>query len=179
MLAACLALLLRRCRVADADARDSTRLSTPLLVSNMTASVRTRRRTRKSSSTFLRHPRNPRVCEATRASYAFFAFFDTREARVLRRVCRDYYATPRGSAHPLKDMHAGIKDLALWPVATFPAARCARIRPLTLCSGRPLDNGAFALLAGIRELDMTSCDQPGITDAAFRHLRGRPPAQRP
>ena len=54
----------------------------------------------------------------------------------------------------------------------FPAADAVRIVPASRCHGRrPLDDGAFALLAGVRRwLDVSGCS--AVTDAAFAHLAG-------
>jgi len=109
---------------------------------------------------------------ASEASYAVLGMLGPREATALRgasTTLRDAVA-----AHPWRwgdaAYDASVRgDLASWR-ACFPAADAVRITSTTRCHGRLLDVDAFALLAGVRWLDISECCT--ITDAAFVHLAG-------
>ena len=67
---------------------------------------------------------------------------------------------------PLCDMKTVIPDLRDWRLA-FPKAICANIS-----NQHQYVDADFVHLRGIRTLNMSVCDQAGITDAAFAHLAG-------
>jgi hypothetical protein len=123
--------------------------------------------------------------------------FSTREACVLRLVCREFVEAVR--RQQWEDRETVIKgSIAAWR-ACFPRARCANVamrflyddsgkrntpvldadfvhfeglRELNMAGCRAITDAAFAHLRGIHTLDMSDCNQPTITDAAFAHLAG-------
>ena len=119
-----------------------------------------------------------------------FPFLDTRhDAIEMRRVSRALRAcVARFAWHDLSSL---VSSVMLWRQC-FPLA-CAcqvsdrlrltdadiglyfgggRIHALVIQGQVSLTDAAFAHLAGIKQLDMTWCNQPTITDAAFVHLKG-------
>ena len=121
---------------------------------------------------------------------ALLQFFDTRQACLLRLVCREFQAAV--AAHPWEDRATVIKgSIGAWR-ASFPRARCANVDKLhrrtpvvdadfvhfvglwelNMTACRAVTDAAFVRLRGIRVLDMTLCYQPTITDAGLAHLVG-------
>jgi len=104
--------------------------------------------------------------------------FTMKEARELRRVCREFRdnidITPfddlisRIGAHPYgADRRYIRRCIELWRMS-FPAAVTARVEP-TYNHSVLLDED-FVFFRGLRNLYIASCN--GFTDAAFVHLRG-------
>ena len=124
-------------------------------------------------------------------------FFDTREACVLRLVCREFVEAVR--LQQWEDRDTVIQgSIAAWR-ACFTRARCANVRmshwdsdavvrrtpvvdadfvhyvglwelDMSYCTA--VTDAAFVHLRGIRVLDMSCCGQPAITDAGLAHLVG-------
>ncbi len=125
--------------------------------------------------------------------------FDTREACVLRLVCREFLEAVSQQQWEDRDtvIHGSI---AAWR-ACFPRARCANIcrftyeyvrgrrarrayvadadfvhfqglRELYMADCTDVTDAAFVHLRGIHTLDMSLCSQLAITNAAFAHLAG-------
>jgi hypothetical protein len=122
--------------------------------------------------------------------------FDTREACVLRLVCREFVEAVAQQRWEDRDtvIHGSI---AAWR-RCFPRARCANVRmwdwyavairrapvvdadfvhfeglrELYMAGCRAVTDAAFVHLRGIHTLDMSMCSQPTITNAAFAHLVG-------
>ena len=100
--------------------------------------------------------------------------FDTREACMLRLVCREFVEAVAQQRWEDRDTVI-LGSIAAWR-RCFPRARCANVRQWTSF----YDSGAvrtalvvdadFVHFEGLRELNMSGCT--GITDAAFAHLRG-------
>ena len=129
--------------------------------------------------------------------FVLLPFFTTRDACVLRLVCREFLAAV--SEQPWEDRDTVIMGcIAAWR-ACFPHARCANVckedmnsddemraapvvdadfvhfeglRELYMESCKGITDAAFVHLRGIHTLDMSNCDQVTITDAAFAHLAG-------
>jgi hypothetical protein len=124
--------------------------------------------------------------------------FDTREACVLRLVCREFVEAV--AQQRWEDRDTVIKgSIAAWR-RCFPRARCANVRrwrypseagrlriasivnadfvhfeglrELHMVGCTDVTDAAFVHLRGIHTLDMSYCDQPTITNAAFAHLVG-------
>ena len=121
------------------------------------------------------------------ASHCLFGFFSTKEACVLRAVCRE--ARDAVAAHPWADAETVILgNLASWR-ACFPLAVAANVserddlkdadfaahlrglRTLNMRFCHGITDTAFTHLRGIHTLDMGGCFQRSITDAAFANLR--------
>ena len=121
-------------------------------------------------------------------------YFTTKEARELRRVCREL--CDNVDVTPFDDLTSpiGRKDtpiqasLALWHMC-FPKAIAANVssridlvdadvarfqgyEALDLSQCIRLTDTAFTHLRGIRKLIMRNCNNRAITDAAFPNLRG-------
>jgi hypothetical protein len=141
---------------------------------------------------------NPTETLLSEVGLVLLNFFNTREACVLRLVCREFVEAVR--RQQWEDRETVIMgSIAAWR-ACFPRARCANVRmqdifgdggsvrstpvedadfahlnglrELNMAGCRAVTDAAFAHLRGICTLDMSDCDQPAITDAAFVHLRG-------
>ncbi len=107
-------------------------------------------------------------------------FFDTREACVLRLVCREFVEAVRVQQWEDRDtvIHGSIQRLSvlcctqamITDAAAFVHLRGVRVLNMGCC--RQLKDAAFVHLQGIHTLFMTFCDQPAITDAAFAQLAG-------
>lgn len=94
------------------------------------------------------------------------SFFDTREARQLRLVCEKLKEAV--STYAWCDSETNISGcLKSWRLS-FPMARAANV------SGRKdiVDSDFANNLEGLHVLDMSGCDQAGITDQAFTYLAG-------
>jgi len=126
---------------------------------------------------------------------ALLPMFTTKEATVLRQLCREFKDTV--AEFPWEDVRTVIRgSVAAWR-ACFPRARWANVtdyrwngsgrmtpvvdadfvhflglRRLDMRSCRSVTDAAFVHLKGIHTLDMNECTQPTITDAAFTHLKG-------
>ena len=139
---------------------------------------------------------NPTETLLSEVGLVLLRFFDTREACVLRLICREF--TEAVGRQQWEDRETVILgSIATWR-ACFPRARCANVRmwahpdgvvrtapvvdsdfvhfeglrELSMAGCRAVTDAAFAHLRGIHTLDMMWCNQPAITDAAFVHLRG-------
>ncbi len=117
--------------------------------------------------------------------------FSTREACVLRLVCREFVEAV--SQQRWEDRDTVIQgSIGAWR-ACFPRARRANVsktqgrtaslvdadfvhfqglRELNMDSCADVTDAAFVHLRGIHSLDMSHCGQDTITDAAFAHLVG-------
>ncbi len=124
---------------------------------------------------------------------ALLPMFTTKEATILRRLCREVKSTV--ADFPWEDERTVVaRNVAAWRVC-FPMARCARVsdeeedgsdpnmvdadfvhfvglRRLDMSDCRSITDAAFVHLKGIHTLDMSGCNQTTITDAAFVHLKG-------
>ena len=102
---------------------------------------------------------------------ALLQFFDTRDACVLRLVCREFQAAV--AAHPWEDRDTVILgSIGGWR-ACFPRARCANVRFYENAPGwrhTPVVDADFVHFVGLWELDVSGSTE--VTDAAFVHLRG-------
>ena len=99
-------------------------------------------------------------------------FFDTKEVRAIRLVCSEFREAV--AAVPWADMGTRISRNAGGWRASFPHATKANISvddidPPILNAIVDVD---FVHFNGLHTLDMTGCNQAGITDAAFVHLGG-------
>ena len=107
------------------------------------------------------------------ASDALLPFFSTREAALaLRLVCRELTAAV--ARHGWDDRKTVITgSIAAWR-ASFPRALTASVSMWANRPGGhrnvPVVDADFAHFAGLRLLDMDSCE--AVTDAAFAHLKG-------
>jgi hypothetical protein len=93
--------------------------------------------------------------------------FDTREACVLRLVCREFVEAVAQQRWEDRDTVI-MGSIGAWR-RCFPRARCANV---SRNYGRhtPVVDADFVHFEGLRELQMTGC--MAVTDAAFVHLRG-------
>ena len=103
---------------------------------------------------------------------ALLQIFNTRDACVLRLVCREFQAAV--AAHPWEDRETVILgSIGGWR-ACFPRARCANVRMFDWDDGVvrciPVEDADIVHFVGLWELNMTRCT--AVTDAAFVHLRG-------
>ncbi len=140
---------------------------------------------------------NPTETLLSEVGLVLLKMFDTREACMLRLVCREFVKAV--GQQQWEDRETVIKgSIAAWR-ACFPRARCANVatrypwqttgkrstsvsdadfvhleglRELHMSGCRAVTDTAFAHLRGIHTLDMSYCDQDAITDAAFSHLVG-------
>jgi hypothetical protein len=123
-------------------------------------------------------------------------FFDTREARALRLVCSEFREAV--AVVPWADMGTRIRGNVRGWRASFPRATKANISVdfsypqrhnaiidadfvhfegiytlnMSWCNQAGITDSAFVHLKGIHTLNMVGCSQAGITDAAFFHLKG-------
>jgi hypothetical protein len=100
--------------------------------------------------------------------------FDTREACVLRLVCRKFVEAV--AQQRWEDRDTVIQgSIGAWR-RCFPRARCANLRRVKSSTETgqvrrsPLMDADFVHFEGLRELNMAGC--MAVTDAAFVHLRG-------
>jgi hypothetical protein len=140
---------------------------------------------------------NPTETLLSEVGLVLLKMFNTREACVLRLVCREFVeAVGRQQWEDRKTVIMG--SIAAWR-ACFPRARCANVatrfpweatgmrstsvldadfvyfeglRELNMTGCSAVTDAAFVHLRGIHTLNMTLCSQPTITDAAFAHLVG-------
>jgi hypothetical protein len=141
---------------------------------------------------------NPTETLLSEVGLVLLKYFDTREACMLRLVCREFVEAV--GRQQWEDRETVIKgSIAAWR-ACFPRARCANVetvlthedndgkrtnsvadgdfvhleglRELNMAGCTAVTDAAFSYLRGIHTLDMSWCDQPAITDAAFAHLVG-------
>ncbi len=97
---------------------------------------------------------------------ALLPMFTTKEATVLRKLCREFKSTV--ADFPWEDERTVIKgSVAAWR-ACFPRARWANVHGLL--RRIPVMDADFAHFVGLRRLYMRWCKS--ITDAAFVHLKG-------
>ncbi len=117
---------------------------------------------------------NPTETLLSEVGLVLLKMFDTREACVLRLVCREFVeAVGRQQWEDRDTVIQG--SIAAWR-ACFPRARCANVRKwkpyYDTGSVRinPVHDADFVHFEGLRELNMAGC--AAVTDAAFAHLRG-------
>jgi hypothetical protein len=117
---------------------------------------------------------NPTETLLSEVGLVLLRFFDTREACVLRLVCREFVEAVR--VQHWEDRETVIKgSIAAWR-ACFPRARCANVKKIQFWSikeikrSAPVVDADFVHFEGLRELNMAGCTD--VTDAAFAHLRG-------
>jgi hypothetical protein len=138
---------------------------------------------------------NPTETLLSEVGLVLLKMFDTREACVLRLICREF-AEAVGWQQWEDRGTVILGSIAAWR-ACFPRARCANVavkhhwdgkrnvsvvdadfvhfeglRELYMAGCTAVTDAAFAHLRGIHTLDMSWCDQPTITDAAFVYLAG-------
>jgi len=122
---------------------------------------------------------------------ALLPFFTTKDAIVLRALCREFKEAV--TEHKWRDEDTIIKSrVGSWRVC-FPAAEAANVseeycfngkvtnkdflhfvglKSLNMSHCKKVTDAAFVHLKGIHTLNMHFCNQPTITDAAFVHLKG-------
>ena len=98
------------------------------------------------------------------AGGGILGFFDTREARALRLVCSEFREAV--AVAPWADLKTHVRRNAGGWRACFPRATKANL------NSRQFVDADFVHFEGLHTLDMSYCDQAGITDAAFEHLKG-------
>jgi len=125
------------------------------------------------------------------AKGAFLPFFTTKDAIVLRQLCREFKDAV--TEHKWRDEETKIKSrVGSWR-ACFPAAEAANVsgeygrdekvtdedfrhfaglKSLNMSYCRKVTDAAFVNLKGIHTLNMYDCYQSTITDAAFVYLKG-------
>jgi len=124
---------------------------------------------------------------------ALLPMFTTKEATVLRQLCREFKSTV--ADFPWEDEATVIMGSVAGWRACFPRARWANVneydffgrrtpvvdadfvhfvglRSLNMRNCMSVTDAAFVHLKGIHTLNMSGCDQFTITDAAFVHLKG-------
>ncbi len=97
---------------------------------------------------------------------ALLPMFTTKEATVLRQLCREFKATV--ADFPWEDANTVIKGSVAGWRACFPRARWASVHILRWRT--PLVDADFVHFKGLWGLRMGECKR--ITDAAFVHLKG-------
>ena len=99
---------------------------------------------------------------------ALLPMFTTKEATVLRQLCREFKEAVAG--FPWEDGKTVIRgSVAAWR-ACFPRARWANVSQMWKGRVTPVVDADFVHFVGLRRLDMSWCKS--ITDAAFVHLKG-------